>query len=79
MAIGTLPKPGTKLGPCKEMGCGHRDCAATRRDASTPCRFCAHAIGFDQAFFRSGLSGEMAHAGCLESAAERNDSRVGLF
>jgi hypothetical protein len=49
----------------------------TREDAATPCRFCQKPIGYDKRFYRSRLSGSMAHAMCLEEAVERNDARVG--
>ncbi len=78
MAAGLLPKPGTKLGPCKTK-CAHLDCAQTKADAATTCLFCDKAIGYAQAFYRSRLDGALAHAGCLDGAVERNDARVGLF
>ena len=78
MAARILPKPGTKLGPCKGT-CKHRDCAQTRGDATAICRFCSTPIGYNVGFFRSSLSGDLAHAFCMEEAIERNDARVGLF
>lgn len=57
MAAGTLPKPGTKLGPCKSKrdgvvkGCSHRDCLTTRRMAEEVCRFCGDMIGYDRRFY----------------------------
>lgn len=78
MAAGILQKPGTKVGPCKAT-CKHRDCAQTKSDAATVCRFCQKAIGYGVGFFRSRMSGELAHAFCFEEAVERNDARVGLF
>lgn len=78
MAAGVLPNPGTELGPCVGR-CRHKDCAQTRRDAVTPCRFCAVPVGYEHSFYRSRLTGELAHAACLEDATERNDARVGLF
>lgn len=78
MAAGILPAPGTKVGPCKGK-CSHRDCAKTKDDASAECRFCAKPIGYGVGFFRSRLSGELAHAFCFEEAVERNDARVGMF
>jgi hypothetical protein len=61
------------------MRCRHRDCAQTRQDAQTPCRFCGAPIDYDAPFYRSPLSGDLAHAVCLETAAEQHDARVGLF
>lgn len=78
MAAGVLAKPGAEYGPCMKR-CKHLDCKETRREAASACRFCAKAIGFDSAFFRSRLSGDLAHRHCLEDAVERNDARVGLF
>lgn len=78
MAAGVLPKPGTKVGPCKGR-CKHRDCAQTRSEAASQCQFCAKAIGYGVGFYRSRLTGELAHAFCFEEAVERNDLRVGLF
>lgn len=46
----TLPTPGTKYGPCKGK-CKHTDCAATRTEAETPCRYCKKPIGFDTKFY----------------------------
>lgn len=78
MAAGILPAPGTKVGPCKAK-CKHLDCAQTKAEAASPCRFCAKGIGYGVGFYRSKLSGELAHAFCFEEAVERNDARVGLF
>lgn len=62
MAAGTLPKPGSKFGPCEIRGagtwnpdgtvsppdaCTHADCVQTRRDAACVCRFCKQRIGYD--------------------------------
>lgn len=78
MAAGVLPKPGTKVGPCKGR-CRHLDCRQTREDAAASCRFCGETIGYERGFVRSRLTGALAHEVCLEDAAERNDARVGLF
>lgn len=74
MAAGTLPRPGTELGPCAE-DCDHRDCAETMFIAGCVCRFCGHAIGFERRFY---LDPEAApatpddkrwvHAECLEDS-----------
>ena len=79
MAAGVLPKPGTKVGPCKSKTCGHRDCAATRAEAASSCRFCSEAIGYGRMFVRARFDGSLAHVVCLEEAVDRNDARVGLF
>lgn len=78
MAIGILPKPGTKLGPCAPS-CKHRDCAQTREDARSVCRFCQKPIGYGVGFLRARLTGALAHAFCLDEAVERNDARLGEF
>lgn len=63
MAAGTLPKPGTKYGPCKG-GCQHTDCAATRRMAEATCPNCGKPIGYDTAFYNTDNGQE--HAYCVE-------------
>lgn len=78
MAVGILQKPGTKLGPCKKA-CKHRDCAQTRADAATACRFCNKPIGYGETFYRARLSGALGHAFCVDEAVEKNDARVGEF
>lgn len=78
MAVGVLPKPGSKLGPCKTE-CKHRDCAQSRAMAAEACRFCGKPIGYDDGFLRARLSGALAHAVCVDEAVERNDARLGEF
>jgi len=78
MAAAVMPKPGTQFGPCQE-GCKHKDCAELKGMAQSMCRFCQKAIGWGGRYYRSQLSGDLAHAACLETAVERNDARVGLF
>jgi hypothetical protein len=78
MAAGVLQKPGSKLGPCK-TACKHRDCSQTKGEAAAPCRLCQKPIGYGVGFYRSRLTGELAHAMCFEEAVEKNDARVGLF
>lgn len=63
----TLPAPGTELGPC-EGGCAHKDCAATRRDAATPCRICGEPIGYDRPFHYE--EGGAVHHSCLVDEVE---------
>lgn len=67
MAAGTLPKPGTKYGPCAKP-CQHRDCAATRADAERICHWCEKPIGYDTAHYRTDRG--PTHALCEELAAE---------
>lgn len=78
MSSGMLPKPGSKLGPCKTK-CAHVDCAQTRADAASPCRFCGIPIGYGEHFFRARLGGALAHEYCVASATECNDARLGEF
>lgn len=79
MAAGILPAPGTKAGPCRTTACGHRDCAATRVDAASPCRFCGKDIGYGKPFYRARLSGALGHGLCVDEAFKRNDARLGEF
>lgn len=84
MAASTLPKPGTKYGPCGD-GCTHRDCGITRRMAGEVCRFCDKAVGYDVRFFTDpkntrdvrGDSPEsgpaLVHADCLEDDYDREN------
>jgi hypothetical protein len=67
MAYGTLPKPGTKLGPCLNRGCNHRDCEATRQMAAQGCSLCNKEIGYDTPFYDDPLR----HRDCSEDAAEQ--------
>lgn len=78
MAYGILAKPGTKAGPCRAR-CRHVDCGQTRADAAAACRFCTKPIGYGVAFNRAPHDGSLAHRACLDTAAEANDARVGLF
>lgn len=72
MAAGTLPKPGTRYGPCED-GCLHRDCAETRRMAAELCGICETAIGYDVRFYDEGGRDErgLVHATCLEQEVEQ--------
>lgn len=74
MAAGTLPKPGTKYGPCKDP-CSHLDCEMTKRDAETKCPICNKAIGFETYFYNDSKSGGLVHAICLEDQIE-NESKA---
>ena len=79
MAAGILAAPGSKLGPC-EGGCAHVDCKSTKLDAGAACTFCTKAIGYDVRFYRGRAgTGALAHAACLEDAAEKHDTRVSEF
>lgn len=86
MAAGTLPRPGTKLGPC-EPECQHKDCAITRRMAAETCRFCQKPIS-SEPFYTDPensrdvrgdgpLSGPaLVHAECLERHYEAEDAKA---
>jgi hypothetical protein len=75
MAAGILPKPGSKLGPCKTK-CAHIDCAQTRADAAQACFFCGKPIGYGRGFYRSVLT--LAHSLCVEDA-KPDDVRLEAF
>ena len=81
MAAGILPRPGTEYGPCEQppggflddrlATCGHRDCAATRRDAATICHLCGKPIGYDVRFYSLLVTNRtLTHATCEENADE---------
>lgn len=57
----TLPKPGTKYGPCQEP-CSHTDCEATREMAATICHYCGQPIGYDTPFVQ--IDGGLVHVSC---------------
>ncbi len=71
MAAGILPKPGTKVGPCKAK-CKHIDCAETRERAASTCLYCREKVGFGVRVYRHGAY--TVHARCHEEAAEVNAS-----
>lgn len=66
MAAGILPKPGTELGPCEDHGCGHTDCAETRRMAAVICRLCGEPVGYERRFYDD--EGRLVHGACLEDS-----------
>lgn len=71
MAVGVLPEPGTKFGPCVPE-CSHRDCAQTRMIAASLCRMCDEAIGYEKGFFRDDAEGaKWIHAVCAEDEATK--------
>ena len=67
MAAGILPKPETKLGPCKR--CEHIDCAETRASAESLCLYCRKPVGYGVRIYRHDEY--TVHARCHEDAAER--------
>jgi len=72
VAAGTLPAPGTKLGPCADA-CEHRDCAQTRAEAEQTCRVCDKPIGYETRFYVDSIQRavrKLVHAACLEAEAE---------
>lgn len=76
MAAGRLPKPGSEYGPCVER-CEHRDCAANRAQAQSPCRICGEPIGYERPFFQESDSGQplvLAHALCALDEEARSTS-----
>ncbi len=71
MAAGTLPRPGTELGPCEEE-CQHTDCAETHRMAAQLCTICGEPISYETPFFRaSGDWQQLTHADCLREQQEQ--------
>jgi len=79
MAVGVLPEPGTKFGPCQpvkggngvQLYCAHKDCAQTRKIAGSVCLLCGRAIGYETAYFRDeDNAGRWVHAVCAEDKAE---------
>jgi len=75
MGWGTLPAPGTELGPC-EGECAHTDCAETRRMAASACARCGEEIGYDRAFYARGEG--FVHAACAwAEEAERRRAMKG--
>lgn len=86
MAAGTIPKPGSKLGPCSatvgrgiELNCGHVDCQASRATAASICTICNTAIGYETRYYNQRddqfeLHG-FNHARCVEIRAEKERSR----
>lgn len=59
------------FGPCEDVGCGHRDCKATRAMAESICRLCEQPIGYDVRFYHDNKNeGQWVHAFCLETRAE---------
>lgn len=74
-----IPKPGSKLGPCKKA-CSHRDCDESRFIATfCMCRFCGKPIGYETRFYRDPQADAPAtpsdrrwvHADCFEDASDR--------
>jgi hypothetical protein len=67
MAAGSLPAPGTKLGPCLPP-CTHTDCLANRAIAVSRCRICQALIDYETLFYvESGQFTKQVyvHATCL--------------
>lgn len=74
MAAISLPKPGTKYGPCAEP-CQHIDCAQTRAMVAAACFICGKPIGYDTRFYGSpheqGQGENYVHAVCYEEQIEQ--------
>lgn len=76
MAAATLPKPGSKYGPCKGK-CAHIDCAQTRQMSAETCRFCGDMIGYDKRFYTDlDNRDKLVHAVCLEESVEQERKAV---
>jgi hypothetical protein len=74
MASVTIPKPGTRLGPCLEY-CQHKDCADHRKSAGALCVFCRKPIGYNVPMAYHALDGAEAHWACIEENQERMDAK----
>ena len=76
MAAGTLPAPGTKLGPCKpgpcQSLCVHKDCNSLRIAAESLCSRCGKPIGYETRYYDASGPAEvkLVHALCEEEAVE---------
>jgi len=73
MAAISIPKPGTKYGPCEDIKCIHSDCQRTREMINNKCEICRYKIGYDTRFYMS-LSDRgreiYKHAMCAEMLIE---------
>jgi hypothetical protein len=83
MAAISLPPPGSEFGPCPEP-CEHRDCAESRRMATSLCPRCGHIIGYDRRFYGTKdwpelqAASPFIHADCLEDYADKQDRERGV-
>ena len=81
MAAASIPKPGAKLGPCRQS-CNHLDCLRSRAVAGKACALCERIIGYDRRYY--GVTRDVwpelpipegayryAHADCLEDWADQ--------
>jgi hypothetical protein len=73
MAVGVLPKPGSKTGPCLNE-CSHSGCQYRRKISESVCRLCHSVIGYDVRFEIDPLQTKgpletraYVHAVCLSS------------
>jgi len=53
-AAGTLGKPGSDRGPCRQP-CRHDACAEARAWAAARCHYCGTPIGYERRFYREGM------------------------
>ena len=73
MAAGSIPAPGSELGPCEEE-CRHIDCAQSRAMAASVCTLCLFPIGYGVLFYNVQSptdSPSYAHARCLEAIEQK--------
>ena len=80
LAAGSIPQPGTKLGPCAHTDhyghlCIHMDCREMRETADAECVYCGKPIGYDTRYYRETEDSvrplvNYSHARCAEEAAE---------
>lgn len=64
MAAGVMFKIGEPV-TC-DQECGHRDCAASRKMAATPCHLCQKLIEPGRRYYRED-DGRLVHEACLEA------------
>lgn len=68
MAAAIVCAPGTEYGPCVDL-CSHRDCAASRSQATAPCVTCGGPIGYDTRWYSTEAGPE--HMRCAHEAEDR--------
>ena len=75
MAYITLAEPGTEYGPCAEP-CMHKDCDATKTQASTLCPYCLKPLGYGHALTRADteVSTGLGHFACIEEQIEKESA-----
>lgn len=65
-----IPAPGSKYGPCRSKGCGHRDCAESRRQAGVICPLCGKRIGYATRFYQRRNWTILVHEACADDSKD---------